>query len=204
MRKRNSHIFERAANDLYVEPSWYSARLFEVEQFPEPVWDPCCGTGTIPKAAKAAGLECCASDIADHGYGKHPWDFLLQPALTPPPFSVITNPPYSKVLKIVERGLELGAMKVAILFPTACVNAAWHWLEPLPFAKEYRLIPRPSVPPITAKKVGGGRGDFSWIVIDRRHRGPPTLCWLHRDNATRFQRETMIKDGQSVRNGELR
>ena len=135
----------------------------------------------IPKAARAAGLSTCASDIADHGYGERPWDFLTEPSLTPPPFSVVTNPPYAIAREIVERALELGAIKVAFLFPTARVNAAWRWLEPLPFAKEYRLTPRPSVPPLTAKVIGGGRVDFSWVLIDRRHKGPPTSGWLHRD-----------------------
>ena len=173
-RKRSSHIFERAHNDLYIEPPWCSARLLDVEQFPEPVWDPCCGTGTIIKSVRAAGLTCCASDISD---GR---DFLLEPALTSP-FSVVTNPPYNIAHAIVERALELRAAKVAFLFPIARTNAAWRWLQPLPLARLYLLTPRPSVPPHTAKVVGGGRVDFCWLVLDRRHRGAPTLGWLHRD-----------------------
>jgi hypothetical protein len=83
--------------------------------------------------------------------------------------------------EIVEHALALGALKVAFLFPTARVHAA-HWLELLPVAHQYFLTPRPSVPPITAKKVGGGSVDFSWLVIDLRHKGPPTWGWLHRDS----------------------
>jgi hypothetical protein len=177
-RPRNSHIFERARNDLYVEPSWCSERLFEVETFPQPVWDPCEGTGTIPRAARAAGLTCFASDIST-GH-----DFLIEPALVPPPFSVVTNPPYALAREIVERALELGATKVAFLFPIARVNAAWRWLESLPLARLYLLTPRPSVPPVTAKKVGGGRVDFCWLVLDQWHRGVPTWGWLHRDRAS--------------------
>jgi hypothetical protein len=180
-RPRNTHIFERAAHDLYVEPSWTSGRLFDVEHFAEPVWDPCCGTGTVPKAAKVAGLGCYASDIADYGYGKRPWDFLTRPALPDSPFSIVTNPPYAIAREIVERALELGAVKVAFLFPVARVNAAGKWLEPLPVARQHLLTPRPSVPPLTAKVVGGGRVDFCWLVLDQRHKGPPTLGWLHRD-----------------------
>jgi hypothetical protein len=172
-RPRNSHIFARAHNDLYVEPSWCSERLFAVETFPPPIWDPCAGTDTIPRSARAAGLRCVASDIST-GH-----DFLIEPALVPPPFSVVTNLPYAIAREIVERALALGAVKVAFLFPTARVHAA-HWLEPLPVTHQYFLQPRPSVPPIHAKKVGGGRVDFSWIVIDRRHRGPPTWGWLHK------------------------
>jgi hypothetical protein len=173
-RPRNSHIFERARNDLYIERPWCSERLLAVERFPGTIWDPCAGTGTIVKSAYAAGLRYAASDIST---GR---DFLIEPALIPPPFSVVTNPPYAIAREIVERALELGATKVAFLFPTRRVHAA-HWLEPLPVAHLYLLTPRPSVPPITAKKVGGGSVDFSWLVIDQRHKGPPTWGWLHRD-----------------------
>jgi hypothetical protein len=176
-RRRNSHIFERAAHDLYVEPSWTSERLFEVETFPGPVWDPCAGTGTIPESACAAGLTCFASDISTSGR-----DFLIEPALIPPPFSIVCNPPYALAREIVERAIELGAVKIAIFFPVARMNAAWRWLEPLPLARLHLLTPRPSVPPITAKKVGGGRVDFCWLVLDLRQKGPPTFGWLHRDN----------------------
>jgi hypothetical protein len=53
-RVRNSHIFARAHNDLYVEPGWCSERLFAVEQFLGVIWDPCRGTDTI-----AAALRWC-------------------------------------------------------------------------------------------------------------------------------------------------
>jgi hypothetical protein len=60
-RPRDSHVFARARNDLYVERPWCSERLFAVETFPETGWDCCCGTATIPKAAWAPGLSIRAS-----------------------------------------------------------------------------------------------------------------------------------------------
>ena len=175
-RPRNSHIFPRARNDLYIERPWCSARLFAVETFPGIIWDPCAGTGTIIRSARAAGLEARGTDISDG------FDFLsIECVQDPPVFSIVTNPPFAITSKIVERALALGAVKIAIFFPTASVHAAWRWLQPLPFAKEYRLTPRPSAPPTTAKKVGGGTKDFSWLVLDRRHQGPTIVDWLHRD-----------------------
>ena len=64
-RPRQSHIFDRDDDDFYVEPAWCSARLFAVETFTGPIWDPAAGLGTIPRAARAAGLSNLASDIAD-------------------------------------------------------------------------------------------------------------------------------------------
>ena len=175
-RKRNSHIFARARNDLYVERPWCSERLFAVEEFPGTIWDCCCGTGTIIRSARAAGLGAYGTDISDG------CDFLsIEPVQDPPVFSIVTNPPFANTPKIVEHALALGAVKIAIFFPTASVHAAWRWLKPLPFAKEYRLTPRPSAPPPTAEKVGGGMKDFSWLVLDRRHQGSTIVDWLHRD-----------------------
>ena len=184
-RPRNTHIFERAAHDLYIEPPWVSKRLFAVETFPGVIVDPCCGTGMIPEAARAAGLSSYASDIADHGYGQCLRDFLTEPAPTTLHFSVVTNPPYGLAREIVERALELGALKVAIFFPIARMNAAWRWLTPLPLAHMYLVSPRPSVPPRTVfdhgEKAKGGRPDFIWLILDRKYEGKPTWGWLHRD-----------------------
>jgi hypothetical protein len=182
-RPRLSHIFDRDDNDFYVEPAWCSERLFAVEPFAGLIWDPAAGSGTIPRAAGAAGLSEFASDIADHGCGaRH--DFLTASAPTEA-FNVVTNPPFQLARAFVERALTLGAVKTAIIFPTARLNAA-RWLKPLPLAKVYLLTPRPSMPPgeviARGEKPGGGKTDFCWLVFDRTHSGLAELGWLHRDD----------------------
>jgi hypothetical protein len=182
-RPRRSHIFDRDDDDFYVEPVWCSERLFAVETFTGLIWDPAAGSGTIPRSARAAGLSNFASDIADHGCGPRQ-DFLTAPAPAVA-FSIVTNPPFKLARAFVERALTLGAAKVAIIFPTARLNAA-RWLKPLPLAKIYLLTPRPSMPPgeviARGEKPGGGKTDFCWLVFDRTHSGPPELWWLHRDD----------------------
>ena len=186
VRARNSHIFDRVPNNWYREPSWPAERLFQQESFAGIIWDGCCGGGTIPEAAKAAGLATFASDLVDRGYGAQR-DFLTEPAPIAPPFTVVTNPPHQKQSErqFVERGLELGADKVVILFQTSKMHAAWPWLIPCRLARVYLLTPRPSIPPgemiERGEKPGGGGYDYSWLIFDRAHKGPPTLGWLHRD-----------------------
>jgi hypothetical protein len=173
----------RDDDDFYVEPSWCSERLFAVEPFTGTVWDPAPGLGTIPKAARAAGLSNFASDIADHGCGP-PQDFLTTPAPTTDPFSIVCHPPFKLVRAFVERAIELGATKTAIIFPTARLNAA-HWLEPLPLARVWLLTPRPSMTPgqfARGEQPGGGKTDFCWLVLTQSHQGPAMVRWLHRDN----------------------
>ena len=91
-RPRRSHIFDRDDRDFYVEPAWCSERLFAVEPFAGPIWDPAAGSGTIPRAARAAGLSYFASDIADRGCGQRQ-DFLFASAPAEA-FNVVTNPPF--------------------------------------------------------------------------------------------------------------
>ena len=182
-RPRQSHIFDRDDHDFYVEPAWCSERLIAVEPFAGPIWDPAAGSGTIPRAARAAGLSNFASDIADRGSAQRQ-DFLTAPAPAET-FNVVTNPPFGLARDFVERALTLGAVKTAIIFPTARLNAA-RWLKPLPLAKIYLLTPRPSMPPgeviARGEKPGGGKTDFCWLVLDHTHSGSPELAWLHRDD----------------------
>jgi hypothetical protein len=200
-RQRHSHIFERAANNWYRDPPWCSAQLFKREPFSEPVWDGCCGGGSIPESAKAAGLPTFASDLIDRGYGIAPLDFLTEPAPIAPPFSVVTNPPHEKNSEQIfaQRAFELGAVKVVLLMQTTKLHAAWRWLTSLHLARVYLLTPRPSMPPGELLKTGmkpeGGRYDFSWAVFDPLHRGPPTLAWLKkRDESACGGGEPIWKD----------
>src|SRR5580765_8954497 len=99
MKPRESHIFAKAKNGFYVEPSWCSERLFECEEFTGTIWDPACGWGTITTAAKAVGYNVLGTDIVNrrrhrlHNFIKQ--DFInglrAQPSRN---FSVVTNPPF--------------------------------------------------------------------------------------------------------------
>jgi hypothetical protein len=101
-RPRRSHIFDRDDDDFYVEPAWCSERLFAVEPFAGLIWDPAAGSGTIPRAARAAGLSNFASDIADRGCGLRQ-DFLIAPAPAEA-FNVVTNPPFRLAPPFVDLG----------------------------------------------------------------------------------------------------
>lgn len=181
-KPRNSHIFERHVYDRYVEPMWCTTALFGVEQLQGLIWDPACGLGTILKAARAAHYSNYGSDIAEDATGTVQ-DFLTA---TPPviQFSIITNPPFALLRTFAERALELGALKVAMICPTARLNAA-HWLEQLPLKRVWLLTPRPSMPPaeviLRGEKPGGGRTDFCWLLFEPGHKGPATTGWLHRE-----------------------
>lgn len=185
LKERNSHIFERPEHDHFVEPEWCSRRLFDVEKFNGLIWDPCCGFGRIPEAARAAGYGVLASDIVHRGYSEmgNPIDFLN--FRTAGIYNLVTNPPFDLFKEFALRALDSDAPKVAMIWLVRTLPAA-RWLRDTPLARILLLTPRPSMPPgytITAgEKPGGGKQDFCWLIWDKSHDGPASIGWLHRDN----------------------
>ena len=183
---RLSHVWNREAADHYVEPHWVSIRLFETEDFDrtQVLLDPCTGFGRVATAAKAAGYIVIAADIIDRGYAGCEIQNFLERKSVPP--SVVGNPPFNSVEAFARHALDLGARKLALLFPTPRLNAA-RWLKDLPLRRVLLLSPRPSMPPghviARGEKPGGGKVDFSWLVFERGYAGSPELAWLHRDGA---------------------
>lgn len=182
-RERRSHIWVREVDDHYVEPVWCSERLFAVEAFRGCIHDPCCGFGTIPEAAKHTGLKATGADLVDRGYlGGQVEDFL---ASTRRHDNIVCNPPFNTARSFTEHALELVRFKVAVIFPTARLNAA-RWLRPLPLRRVWMLTPRPSMPPghviAAGGRPGGGKTDFCWLVLQKGHAGPSEMDWLQRDS----------------------
>jgi hypothetical protein len=180
MRPRNSHIWARSAQDHYVEPSWCSERLFQVEPFTGSILDPAEGFGTIVRAAKAAGYDANGSDLVDRGGGQVS-DFFESATVVD---NIVSNPPFDQVHEFLVHALKLTRHKVAMICPTARLNAA-RWLKATPLARIWLLTPRPSMPPghviATGEKPGGGKTDFCWLVFDHGHIGGSRLDWLQRD-----------------------
>jgi hypothetical protein len=178
----NAHIWNRGDNDWYIEPSWCSERLFAEEKFKAPIWDPCCGLGTIPEAAIGAGLEAVGTDIVNRGYVglSDTVDFLSCTFGRCP--NIVCSPPFNIVKAFALHALSL-ADKVAMVCPTARLNAA-RWLQGTPLMRVWLMTPRPSMPPghviRNGGKASGGKTDFCWLVWSKDHTGPAELRWLQR------------------------
>ena len=199
-RRRDLHIFTKDPLGHYVEPSWCSQRLFEVESFGSRpgahILDPGAGWGRIPRAAIAAGYTAIASDVVDRrgdrlselaGIEFTVCDFLKHsPASWPE--SIVCNPPYDHIQEFCERAVAIVAFKVAMLVPLRRLPAA-HWLQRLPLQTIYLLTPRPSMPPGSWIAAGnnptGGTADFCWLIFDTTAfpAGEPQMRWLYRDGA---------------------
>jgi len=193
VKQLNAHIWEKEERGHYVEPEWCSRRLFEVEGFPEPIYDPACGWGTILRQAGRRLYSVKGSDIVNRGQHKLGKLFSKRDFLTDRTSirgSVVCNPPFDHVREFCEHALELGALKVAMICLTRRLNAA-RWLQALPLRHIYLLTPRPSMPPgswiAKGNKPGGGTQDFCWLVFERDYEGEPQMRWLDRDIAPRVE-----------------
>ena len=171
-------------DEHYVEPFWVSTRLFDEEKFAGAIYDPAAGFGRIVESAIAAGYDAYGSDIVHRGY-EHPIvDFLT---LDDMHANIVSNPPFDIFEDFAQHALMRAHKKVALIMPTARLNAAGRWLQSTPLQRVWLLTPRPSMPPghviTSGGKVGGGKSDYCWLVFDHWYRGKPELRWMHRDNA---------------------
>ncbi|HWV44092.1 hypothetical protein [Pseudorhodoplanes sp.] len=180
-----AHSWQRDEDDWYIENRWCSERLFVEERFDGEILDPCCGSGRIVKAARAAGFIASGSDIKPRGYGGGGVDFRSITRAV----NVCSNPPFDVIEEFARHACTIAERKVAIIFPTRRLNAAGVWLQQLPLYRTWFLTPRPSMPPgrvaleyeRNGKEPRGGKQDFAWLVFLRGFEGRAETRWLHRD-----------------------
>lgn len=198
-RPVRAHAFKRHPNDWYQEPLWCSQRLFQVESFHGVIYDPACGEGRILKSAcEFFPLKAVqGADIVDRGINTHlphlrfhVRNFLsneVDPSCVASTVNIVSNPPYQVSDDFLEKALKLpNWQKIAFLMPTtwASPQKRAHVLQTTPLRREWKLTPRPSMPPGGDKPQGfkdrGGHVDYSWFIWERGYSGAPEIRWLHR------------------------
>lgn len=190
MSERHSE-YQRDPLDFYKEPAWSVELLAEAERFTGSIWDPACGSGTIPKVFAARGHLVRASDIADRGQEIQA-DFLGLATLNDEADNIVSNPPFKLAKAFAERALDLARDKVALLVQLKFLAA--HARYPLftesPLKRVLIMSSRPSMPPghtldedgmLDGKEPSGGSIDFAWILFEHGFCGEPTISWLKRD-----------------------
>jgi len=170
-------------DEHYVEPFWVSERLFQEEAFKGAIYDPACGFGRIVTSALQAGYPAYGSDKVDRGWDSTCQDFLKHTGMHD---NIVSNPPFDIMQEFAEHALKLARRKVALIMPTARLNAA-HWLMGANLETVWLMTPRPSMPPghviQAGGKVGGGKSDYCWLVFNKDYDDLPTVCWLKRDES---------------------
>lgn len=187
LRKRESSIWEREANDWYIEPDWVSARLFEEESFEGCITDPAAGSGRIIRSAHAAGYRTLAFDITDRGIAYYAIINYLENNTRNE--NVVSNPPFGIAEQFVAHALRYTERKVAMLLPANWVQGdkRSRWLEGTPLRRVWFITPRPSMPPghvvAAGGKPGNGTTDYAWFVWQRGYDGAREIRWLRKGDA---------------------
>jgi len=183
LKPRAAHIFDRAADEWYVEPEDCTTALLSVERFRGLVWDPACGSGSVLRALDAADRATFGTDVVDRGWRESAlWhgcrDFLATAPADFPAQNIITNPPFGKG-KLAEAFIRHALASVALAKLAVFVDVrflcstrrATGLFAEHPPSRVWILAPRPSCPPgaylAAGKKAGGGTADWCWLVFDR-------------------------------------
>ena len=66
----------RKEHDFYATYPEAIDRLFEVEKFPDTIWEPACGMGHLSKRMIELGKKVHSTDLINRGYGTGGVDFL--------------------------------------------------------------------------------------------------------------------------------
>lgn len=177
---------EREPYEWYVEESACVHQLIEAERFEGTVWDPACGSATIPRVFREYGIRAIGTDLIERGYEDRAGvDFLACDHAESDADVIVSNFPYAdSLMPMIEHARRL-VPKVCALVPMRFLNSSARasFFRLTPPARVWVLSNRPSMPPGSklqdgSVKVGGGKIDYCWLVFERGHNGPPEMGWL--------------------------
>lgn len=172
-----THGYERSDSDFYVEPRWSVLALARSIKFEGQIYDPACGSGTIPKTFEGLGFTASGSDLKDRGFGLPNINFLRDYAKRE---NIITNPPYNLAEDFIKHALVVAEKRIAILARIAFLNGQkrFQLYNQHPPECVVILSKRPSMPPGGRMIMPqGGKTDFCWIVWNREPRGETIIRW---------------------------
>lgn len=164
--------------ECWETPTWAARAILDVEILTPDVLDPCCGTGILSEAARAAGYHVLASDLYDWGYAEADnvgvdflnWKVSLEGG------TVLMNPPFSLACRFVDRARDCGARKIVCFQRQAWreSNERRTWWDANPPARVWLCGNRATcwlftVPP--EERKGGTDVPHAWYVWERGHRG---------------------------------
>ena len=181
---------EREANDYYREPAWSVLGLLDVQRFSGTVWDPACGSGTIPRTFREAGHRATiGSDLVARAPGFGVANFLADGGNTADTVdNIVCNPPFALAEPFLKRALQLATHKVALLLRLSWLEGQGRrWIfDTTPLAAIHPFASRVSMPPGSTHDVAkGGAVAFMWAVWSHDHPvgAPPALRRIERKPA---------------------
>lgn len=171
---------ERHSEDLYATSPEAVEALLERETFHNTVLEPCCGLGHISQVLKSNGYQVISSDKNFYGYGTGGKDFLDEDkffAKLSGQVDIITNPPYSLAIPMVEKALNIAKSKVAILFPFWYL-IKFYWNPPRRVYLFTRKIDIAKDGDFATYK-GKNMKDYAWFIFEKGYRGETSVRYIN-------------------------
>ena len=201
MREKRSHLWDRHAENWYVDPPSCAHALFDVETFRSHICDPCCGMGNVVRAASARGYIARGRDLierTDHWIGANCWgsvDFLSDEYPIHTQIDFVFNPPYGRGAagamrleeQFIAKAQSLTDGKVAALLRLDWLAARRNFIEGRGLTRIWVLTPRPSMPPgeliAAGKKPGNGFHDYAWFIFEKGEDSRPVIGYATREKS---------------------
>ena len=189
--------YGRKGCDFYATPTWVTEALLQHVHFRAPIWEPCCGDGTMSKALSARGYHVTSTDLIQRGFGKAGVDFLECGEVPAGCGAIVTNPPYgdtgTQQGQARSSNAMLGFLRHALGL-TASVQGQLALLVRLNWIAGQRVAGIMSAAPFAAvivltsrirwfdmgEQTNSAQHHHAWVVFDHAHPAgaPPALLYV--------------------------
>lgn len=183
--KKCQKLTIKQKNEYYATHPSVTRDLLRCEQFSSHILEPCCGGGFMAEEIKKAGYTVEATDIIDRGYGKGNIDFLTAD-FPSGVYDIITNPPYSDFIPMLNKAMEICLNKVAMLLPLNYLSSQSRYevFKQYPPKRVYVYVERICI----AKNGNFSEYDscsnmeiYAWYIWERGYKGSTELKWISND-----------------------
>lgn len=186
--KKCQKLTVKQKNEYYATHPSVTQDLLSCEQFSSPILEPCCGGGFMAEVIKNRGYEVYATDIVDRGYGTGNIDFLTAD-FPVGKYDIITNPPYTLFVPMLEKAMEICNKKVAMLLPLNFLSSKERYevFKKYPPKSVYVYVERICI-------AKGGKFEeyesssnmqiYAWYVWEKGFEGETTLRWISNNKAS--------------------
>lgn len=104
--------YNKIKNNFVETPAEVTNYLLQNEKFYGNILEPCCGKGAISEILKFNNYQVESSDLFDYGYGEIKDLFDIDIKYD----NIITNPPFSLKIDMIEKLLSITKRKLALLW----------------------------------------------------------------------------------------
>lgn len=173
----------RQRQDYYATHPSVTRDILDVEEFHSPILEPCCGGGFMSEEIRKAGYQVDAYDLVDRGYGTGGTDFLSND-WEQEKYDIITNPPYTMFVPMLEQAMRICKNKVAMLLPLRYLSSKERFevFKIYPPKRVYVYVERICIAKngdFDHYEAGQNLETYAWYVWERGYNGETTLKWLH-------------------------